>query len=109
MGRKLGLERVLDCFSLSVCANACVCVHAGEDEDEENDSCLPSGAKGKQELTNARSISLSKTPLHNMLWTLLIFTMDADGGAEGVYALLRMRQESSEAHLQDGRYHANEN
>ncbi|EMS67236.1 hypothetical protein TRIUR3_20021 [Triticum urartu] len=37
MGRKLGLERVLDCFSLSVCANACVCVHAVEDEDEENE------------------------------------------------------------------------
>jgi hypothetical protein len=30
--------------------------------------------------------------------------LDADRGAEGVHALLRMRQESPEAHLQDGRY-----
>lgn len=37
MGRKLGLDRMLDCFSLSVCANACVCIHAVEDEDEENE------------------------------------------------------------------------
>lgn len=38
MGRKLGLDRVLDCFSLSLCANACACVHAvEEDEDEANE------------------------------------------------------------------------
>ncbi|WVZ69046.1 hypothetical protein U9M48_017897 [Paspalum notatum var. saurae] len=35
MGRKLGLDKVLDCFSLSLCANACACVHALEEEDEE--------------------------------------------------------------------------
>ncbi|OEL32619.1 hypothetical protein BAE44_0006362 [Dichanthelium oligosanthes] len=38
MGRKLGLDRVLDCFSLSLCANACACVHSvEEDEDEANE------------------------------------------------------------------------
>ncbi|KAM0869718.1 hypothetical protein ACQ4PT_040530 [Festuca glaucescens] len=38
MGRKLGLDKVLDCFSLSLCANACVCIHSVEDEqDEENE------------------------------------------------------------------------
>ena len=30
--------------------------------------------------------------------------MHADGGAEGVHALQRLRQEGSQAHLQDGRY-----
>jgi hypothetical protein len=37
MGRKLGLDKVLDCFSLSLCANTCVCIHSVEDEDEENE------------------------------------------------------------------------
>ncbi|CAM0145262.1 unnamed protein product [Urochloa decumbens] len=38
MGRKLGFDRVLDCFSLSLCSNACACVHfAEEDEDEANE------------------------------------------------------------------------
>ena len=32
---------------------------------------------------------------------------DADGGAEGVHALQRLRQEGSQAHLQDGRYNTN--
>jgi hypothetical protein len=32
---------------------------------------------------------------------------DADGGAEGVHALQRLRQEGSQAHLQDGRYGTN--
>lgn len=33
--RKLGLDRVLDCFSLSLCANACACVHSVEEDDED--------------------------------------------------------------------------
>ncbi|KAF0918101.1 hypothetical protein E2562_022688 [Oryza meyeriana var. granulata] len=33
MGKKLGLHKVLDCFSLSLC-NACVCIHSVEDEEE---------------------------------------------------------------------------
>jgi hypothetical protein len=37
MGRKLGLDRVLDCFSLSLCANACACVHSVEEEEHEAD------------------------------------------------------------------------
>ncbi|XP_062219864.1 protein SODIUM POTASSIUM ROOT DEFECTIVE 2-like [Phragmites australis] len=38
MGRKLGLDKVLDCFSLSLCTNACVCMHSvEEDEDEANE------------------------------------------------------------------------
>ncbi|KAL5226916.1 hypothetical protein ABZP36_015181 [Zizania latifolia] len=34
MRRKLGLDKVLDCFSLSLCTNACVCIHSGEDEED---------------------------------------------------------------------------
>jgi len=37
MGRKLGLDRVLDCFSLSLCANACACVHSVEKDEDEAD------------------------------------------------------------------------
>ena len=48
----------------------------------------------------------------NQTWPLLICSVllpltlapCADSGAQGVHALLRMRQESPEAHLQDGRY-----
>ncbi|XP_066314895.1 protein SODIUM POTASSIUM ROOT DEFECTIVE 2-like [Miscanthus floridulus] len=37
MGRtaKLGLDKVLDCFSLSLCSNACACIHSMEEEDED--------------------------------------------------------------------------
>ncbi|XP_052146869.1 protein SODIUM POTASSIUM ROOT DEFECTIVE 2 [Oryza glaberrima] len=35
MGRKLGFEKVLDCFSLALCTNACVCIHSVEDDEEE--------------------------------------------------------------------------
>lgn len=35
MGRKLGLDRVLDCFSLSLCTNACACIHSMEEDEEE--------------------------------------------------------------------------
>lgn len=38
------------------------------------------------------------------LFHLLRFLVGADRGAQGVHALLRMRQESSEAYIQDGRY-----
>ncbi|TVU35292.1 hypothetical protein EJB05_17176 [Eragrostis curvula] len=38
MGRKLGLDRVLDCFSLSLCTNACVCIHSAEEEDEDEEN-----------------------------------------------------------------------
>lgn len=34
----------------------------------------------------------------------MILMIDADGGAEGVHALQRLRQEGPQAHLQDGRY-----
>ncbi|XP_006644632.1 protein SODIUM POTASSIUM ROOT DEFECTIVE 2 [Oryza brachyantha] len=34
MGKKLGLDKVLDCFSLSLCTNACACIHSVEDEEE---------------------------------------------------------------------------
>uniref|UniRef100_A0A0E0JNC3 HMA domain-containing protein n=1 Tax=Oryza punctata TaxID=4537 RepID=A0A0E0JNC3_ORYPU len=34
MGRKLGLDKVLDCFSLALCTNACICMHSVEDEEE---------------------------------------------------------------------------
>ncbi|KAG2600311.1 hypothetical protein PVAP13_5KG470900 [Panicum virgatum] len=37
MGRKLGLDRVLDCFSLSLCANGCACVHSVEKDEDEAD------------------------------------------------------------------------
>ncbi|KQK09504.1 heavy metal-associated isoprenylated plant protein 9 [Brachypodium distachyon] len=37
MGRMLGLDKVLDCFPLALCANTCVCIHSVEDEDEENE------------------------------------------------------------------------
>ncbi|KAL6615947.1 hypothetical protein ACP70R_038217 [Stipagrostis hirtigluma subsp. patula] len=37
MGRKLGLDKVLDCFSLSLCSNACVCIHAVEDDEDEDE------------------------------------------------------------------------
>lgn len=36
--RKLGLDRVLDCFSLSLCANACACVHSVEEEEDEDEA-----------------------------------------------------------------------
>lgn len=39
MGRKLGgLDRVLDCLSLSLlCSGACACVHSMDEEEEEDD------------------------------------------------------------------------
>jgi hypothetical protein len=37
MGRKLGLDRVLDCFSLSLCSSACACVHSVEEEEQEDE------------------------------------------------------------------------
>ncbi|KAL6845050.1 hypothetical protein ACP4OV_024545 [Aristida adscensionis] len=37
MGRKLGLDKVLDCFSLSLCTNACACIHSVEEEDDDAD------------------------------------------------------------------------
>ncbi|RCV27114.1 hypothetical protein SETIT_5G299000v2 [Setaria italica] len=36
--RKLGLDRVLDCFSLSLCANTCACVHSVEEEEDEDEA-----------------------------------------------------------------------
>jgi hypothetical protein len=52
MGRKLGLESVLDCFSLSqLCTNACVCVHSvEEDGDEEEDERSALVSRQLQEL-----------------------------------------------------------
>nr|CAD1833941.1 unnamed protein product [Ananas comosus var. bracteatus] len=35
MGKRLGLDRVLECFSLSMSPNSCVCVHAVEEGEEE--------------------------------------------------------------------------
>ena len=35
---------------------------------------------------------------------MILMMIDADGGAEGVHALQRLRQEGPQAHLQDGRY-----
>jgi hypothetical protein len=41
MGRKLGLGRVLDCFSLSqLCTNACVCVHSVEEDGDERSALV---------------------------------------------------------------------
>jgi hypothetical protein len=39
MGRtkKLGLDKVLDCFSLSLCSNACACIHSVEEEEDEDE------------------------------------------------------------------------
>jgi hypothetical protein len=52
MGRKLGLESVLDCFSLpQLCTNACVCVHSvEEDGDEEEDERSALVSRQLQEL-----------------------------------------------------------
>lgn len=39
MGRtKLGLDKVLDCFSLSLCSNACACIHSVEEEEDEDEA-----------------------------------------------------------------------
>jgi hypothetical protein len=136
MGRKLSLDKVLDCFSLSLCANACVCIHSVEDEeDEENEGMalvsaqldemvklkdFGAGAKTlafhlEPKVKNFNTLSISEIHLQSM-WRLLVFTGiicffccigDADSGAQGVHALLWMCEESSEAHLQDGRYFLN--
>ncbi|AQK97868.1 protein SODIUM POTASSIUM ROOT DEFECTIVE 2 [Zea mays] len=38
MGRKLGgLDRVLHCFSLSLCSSACACVHSMDEEEEDDE------------------------------------------------------------------------
>ena len=49
---------------------------------------------------------------HRIVWCVFLalairLMFDADGRAEGVHALQRLRQEGSQAHLQDGRYNTN--
>lgn len=55
MGRKLGLERVLDCFSLSyLCTNACVCIHSAEEEDDEESERRALVSRQLQELVKLK-------------------------------------------------------
>ena len=59
MGRKLGLDRVLDCFSLSLCANACACVHSVEKDEDEANECTQAQALAHRE-SEKQSRTLSR-------------------------------------------------
>ncbi|KAG8077745.1 hypothetical protein GUJ93_ZPchr0007g6290 [Zizania palustris] len=54
MGRRLGLDKVLDCFSLSLCTNACVCIHSVEDDEDaiEREALVSSQLKELVKLTD---------------------------------------------------------
>ncbi|KAF8678623.1 hypothetical protein HU200_046242 [Digitaria exilis] len=54
MGRKLGLDRVLECFSLSLCANACACVHSVEEDEDEANERIALVSSQLQELVKLR-------------------------------------------------------
>ncbi|KAG8055615.1 hypothetical protein GUJ93_ZPchr0001g32722 [Zizania palustris] len=64
MGRKLGLDRVLDCFSLSLCTNACDCMHSGEDEEDaiEREALLKELVKIKDFVDGAKTLAFHLEP-----------------------------------------------
>ena len=125
MGR-LGLDRVLDCFSLSISSSSCLCINPLGDEDGEygveRDSLIKS--QGDQ-ILRLRDVLEPKVILlfffpriiiyvhyimslsnfyHFFSPSLFFFLILADCNLEGLYALQWLRKESREAHQENGWY-----